>query len=266
VPKRSLRILSVLGWFFLVSGAITLFGHVVRPSTARIPVLGKSGGWILDAMSLGLGAAALLMRKELYAQAHNSHHQAVWDVLLWQGGRLRAATVIGVPAGIFFGLGFWLLGPASAGPASAVAAVLAGVLFGAFFGGAIALSIWKHWPGAAQLDADERVAVVRAVRLGEGITDPRLAPLVIEYSGKMRHVVERDRRQRWVLFLFGGGTAIAAVVSTVVGSTRTTLGWWLLVVVTVIQLIALPRIQARRELNAKRAEMLAREALEGPQD
>ncbi len=186
--------------------------------------------------------------------------------MLWQGGRFRAAAVIGVPAGIFFGVGFWLLGSASAGSAAVVAAVLAGVLFGTFFGGAMAFNIWNRWSGAVQLEVGERVAVVRAVRLGEEIGDPRLAPSVIEYSGTVRHVLERDRRQRWVLFLIGGGMAIGAVVSTVTGSTRSMLGWWLLLGVMVIELVSLPRVQARRESNAARAERLARETLGGPQD
>ena len=72
MPRRLPRILLFLGWFFLVSGAITLFGHALRPATADVPGLGKYGGWILDAMSIGLGVGALSVRKRLRASTGNA--------------------------------------------------------------------------------------------------------------------------------------------------------------------------------------------------
>jgi hypothetical protein len=69
-----------------------------------------------------------------------------------------------------------------------------------------------------------------------------------------------------VVFFLIGGNAVLAVASTIEGSTRHALGWWLLVAILTVQMVSLPRVQARRELNADRAERLAREALEGPQD
>jgi hypothetical protein len=48
-----------VGWSFLVVGALSFAGHVLVPDTAGTPELGAYGGWILDAMSLLLGAGAL---------------------------------------------------------------------------------------------------------------------------------------------------------------------------------------------------------------
>jgi hypothetical protein len=141
-----------------------------------------------------------------------------------------------------------------------------GFLCGVAFGGGIALLVWHGWPGAAQLESRERVAVVHAVRLGEGIGDPRLAPSVIEYSSIQRRYTEQNRRQQWVVLLLIGGNAIFAIRNTINGSTRHALGSWFLVALLTVQMVFFPRVQTRRELNADRAERLAREALESPQD
>jgi hypothetical protein len=70
--RRAPRVLLVLGWLLIVAGGLVLLGHVVRPSTASDPVLGKYGGWILDAMSLTFGIGALLLRKRLLAERVDS--------------------------------------------------------------------------------------------------------------------------------------------------------------------------------------------------
>jgi hypothetical protein len=70
--RRAPRVLLVLGWLLLVVGGVALLGHVVRPTTASDPVLGKFGGWILDAMSLTFGVGTLLLRKRLLTERVDS--------------------------------------------------------------------------------------------------------------------------------------------------------------------------------------------------
>jgi hypothetical protein len=65
MPRWLPRLLGVLGWFLLVVGAVALFGHVLRPHTARTPELGRYGGWINDAMALGWGVGLLVLRRKL---------------------------------------------------------------------------------------------------------------------------------------------------------------------------------------------------------
>lgn len=69
VPRWFPRLLHVLGWLFLVVGALSFVGHVLVPDTAGTPELGAYGGWILDAMSLLFGAGALVLRKRLLARS-----------------------------------------------------------------------------------------------------------------------------------------------------------------------------------------------------
>ena len=69
VPKWLPRLLHVLGWLFLVVGALSFVGHVLVPDTVATPELGAYGGWILNAMSLLLGAGALALRKRLLARS-----------------------------------------------------------------------------------------------------------------------------------------------------------------------------------------------------
>lgn len=50
----------ILGCCFLLVGVIGIIGHMVRP---------VYGGLVLDAVSLGLGAASLYVRRRLRAEA-----------------------------------------------------------------------------------------------------------------------------------------------------------------------------------------------------
>jgi hypothetical protein len=63
------RSLGVVGWLFLALGVLGFLGHAIRPEEAGTPELGRYGGWILDAMSVVLGAGALVLRRRLLAAA-----------------------------------------------------------------------------------------------------------------------------------------------------------------------------------------------------
>jgi hypothetical protein len=65
--RRLPRLLHLLGWFFLVVGALLILGYVLYPEQAGTPELGKYGGWILVAIDLLLGSGALVLRKRLLA-------------------------------------------------------------------------------------------------------------------------------------------------------------------------------------------------------
>ena len=56
------RILRIAGWVFVATGVIGLIGHSIRPAEwPEVESLGKAGGFVLDAISIGLGVTFLLL-------------------------------------------------------------------------------------------------------------------------------------------------------------------------------------------------------------
>jgi hypothetical protein len=163
-----------------------------------------------------------------------------------------SAARIGAPAGVFIGLVQF------AQSGSVAKGLRGGIFFGVFFGAAMALVMWRSWPGAKDLAPADRVAVQQVVRRGEKIDEARLAPAVLDYAGVVRRTQERESRRRWVLWLFVGATVIIALAATVDGTTREEVVWWALVALWAGSLLWLPRKQARLHSNASRAEAEAR--------
>lgn len=165
-----------------------------------------------------------------------------------------SAARIGAPAGLWFGA----LQYASRGSLSR--ALFSAAFFGLFFGATMAWLMQRSWPGAKKLAPGERVAVVRAVRLGEAVADPRLARAVLERATVVQKAAER-RRGRWVLWAFGGLSVLLAVNRTSEGADRKAIVLWCIVVLWAALLAWQPRLQTRTLERASRAESAARELL-----
>jgi hypothetical protein len=168
---------------------------------------------------------------------------------VWRRGRLWSAIRIGVPAGVAFGL----LQFAQKG--SAGAALFQGVFFAVLFGATMALVMWRSWRGASDLESADRVAVAGVVRRGESIEEARLAPAVLDYVRVVQRAEDRDRRYRWVIWVFAGLTLILAVATTVGGPVRAaTVLWALTIFWAAFLLWVQPRQRARMAANASRAK------------
>lgn len=172
---------------------------------------------------------------------------------IWADGPVAAVARIGIPAGVVFGLVQLVM------TGSARYALVGGVFFGVTFGAFVAWTTRRSWRRSSALAPDDRVAVARAVRTGEDITDARLADAVVQYAGVVRRARERDARQNWVLVAFACMTVIGAIAQTVVGSLGEAAFYWVLTLFWVVMLTwVLPRQRARALANARRAEQAAR--------
>jgi hypothetical protein len=163
-------------------------------------------------------------------------------------GQLTSVLRHGVPAG----LGFGLLRYAIDG--SLGRAIFGAVFFAAFFGPTMAFIQRRRWPGSAELAADDRLAVERAVQRGEGIGDERLAGAVVALAEVVRTTEEREARQSWVLVLFAAGTLAYALAATFDGSTREVIVFWALTAFWIVAILWwFPRQRRRRLENARKA-------------
>jgi hypothetical protein len=180
---------------------------------------------------------------------------------IWEDGPVKGALLVGVPAGLFFGLlQFFMEG-------SALGALAAGVFFGVWFG--VIMTWWarRQWRRGAELTPADRAAVARAVRKGEDVGDARLDDAVVDYAGVVRRVQELDTRYRWVMWAIAASTVALAIGATVEGSTREAVVWWLLTVFWAVNLTWLvPRRRARTLENARRAEEAARSTPPAPSE
>jgi hypothetical protein len=105
-----------------------------------------------------------------------------------RGGFARRALTIGATVGIALGALAWL------DSGFLLSGVIVFVVVGVFFGIWMSRRMNRYWPGAKQPSGDERVSVVRTVRRGEPIGDPRLAQAVIDYSTGMHTAANRGGR------------------------------------------------------------------------
>jgi hypothetical protein len=175
---------------------------------------------------------------------------------IWRHGRLWTALVMGVPAGLLFGL--FQLGSSD----SLNRALPAGLSFGAIFGAAMSVSIWSRWKAAKKLSSHDRRAVARSVSKGEPIEDPRLAPAVIEYAEVVRRSHDRGRRYRWTLWIWPTLTLALAVADTANGPTRQAVFFWGLVVFWIVSMPTLQKRERKTISHASSAESSARQLVD----
>jgi hypothetical protein len=180
----------------------------------------------------------------------------VFKEQIWRHGRVWAALVLGVPAGLLFGL-FRL-----ASLDSLERALLAGLSFGALFGVAMSILIWSRWEAAKELSSQDRRMVARSVMKGEPIEDLRLAAAVIEYAAVVRRGHERERRYRWTLWIWPAVTLALAVAETLNGSTRQAILFWAFVVFWVAFMPAQQRRERKTVSHASCAEHSAKQLLD----
>ena len=169
----------------------------------------------------------------------------------WRGGFFRRALTIGVPVGIFLAAMAWLDSGILLG--AVVTFVITGVVYGILMPRRMA----RYWPGAKQLSGEERVTVVRTVRRGERIGDPRLTQAVADYSQGLHAAAEEARPFRWLLPLVLVVAVATAVFDAVFGS-------WGNVVASIIYLVLLqlelswwPKRREQLLANADRAVEIA---------
>jgi hypothetical protein len=117
----------------------------------------------------------------------------------------------------------------------------------------------RRWRRSSDLAPDDRLAVVRAVRRGEGIRDERLAGAVIGYAGVVRREQERDARLSWLGVAFVVLATVYAIAETLAGSTGEAVLFWLLTGFLAVKLVWLdPRRRSRALANARRAAQAVR--------
>jgi hypothetical protein len=131
-----------------------------------------------------------------------------------------------VTRGVLFGIfmGVFLYGWESPWPLRVVprtvTAAIGGVVCGAVFGILVAVTPptdgWWHIRQVSVLPPSDRVAVMRAVRGGEPVSDLRLAPGVLAYAEVVMARTQKQlaRHVRWQAFALAAlGLVVAVVVS-----------------------------------------------------
>ena len=151
---------------------------------------------------------------------------------LWRGGRLGGRLRYGVTMGLFFGIwmGAWFYWVSF--PRWAAGAVVGGVVAGAGFGTVMAVSRYAGGLFAirelSELPPSDRVAVLRAVRRGEPVSDPRLAPSVLALAKSVMALVLRQQAPlwRWMIFAFAALGLVVAVAKTSAGPVWQAVFFW----------------------------------------
>lgn len=174
---------------------------------------------------------------------------------VWRGGFLRRALIIGGTVGVSLAALAWI------DSGILLAGVMVLVIVGLFYGIWMPRRMARYWPGAKQLDGDDRVTVARTARRGERIGDARLAQAVVDYSQGMHAADEKARPFRWVLplvLVVGVGTA---VWDTVFGSWGNAVASGIYLVLLLLELFWWPKRRDRLLADADRAAEIAQHFL-----
>lgn len=134
-------------------------------------------------------------------------------------------------------------------------------MVGTFYGVWMARRMARYWPGARDLTANERVAVVRAARRGDPVDDARLSDSVIDYSRGLHHAAEKARWLRLLLVFVLVVALGAAVWDSAYGSWGNAVASGIYLIALVSEVFWMPKQQVRLLANADRAGALARKSL-----
>ena len=174
---------------------------------------------------------------------------------VWRGGFLRRALIVGGAVGVPLAALAWI------DSGILLAGVMVLVIVGLFYGIWMPRRMARYWPGAKQLDGDDRVTVARTARRGERIGDARLAQAVVDYSQGMHAADEKARPFRWVLplvLVVGVGTA---VWDAVFGSWGNAVASGIYLVLLLLELFWWPKRRDRLLADADRAAEIAQHFL-----
>jgi hypothetical protein len=160
-------------------------------------------------------------------------------------------VTVGVIAGLFLGA----LALLDSG--ILLSGVLVFILVGAGWGIVMARRMARYWPGAKDLNGEQRVTVVRAARRGERVSDPRLAQAVIDYRDGLHAAAEKARPFRWLIWLVLTVAAAMAVWDTVAGSARDGVASCVYLALLLIEVFWWPKRQELLLTNADRAAQMA---------
>ncbi|MBV8929237.1 MAG: hypothetical protein JO152_08955 [Mycobacteriaceae bacterium] len=174
---------------------------------------------------------------------------------VWRGGAVARAVTIGLPVGLVLGL------VAFADSGMPLSGAVVFVVVGPVYGIVMARRMSRFWPGAKGLSGADRVTVARATRRGDDVTEPRLAPAVIDYADGLRAAAEQARSYRWLMWLLLVVSLAVAVLDAFVGTILNGVVSWLFVVFFVVEMWWWPQIQAHLLANADRARARARQLL-----
>lgn len=112
--------------------------------------------------------------------------------VVWRGGLVRRALLIGGVVGLCLGALAWL------DSGFLVSGVIVAVVVGGFYGTWMARRMDRYWPASKTLSGDERVAVARAVRRGAPL-DKGLSEAAVDYARGLCAAAADARPVRWVL-------------------------------------------------------------------
>lgn len=170
---------------------------------------------------------------------------------------MRRALGTGLPAGAFFGA-FVLLESGSW-----VGAAVVFVILSPLHGIRSARRMGRAWPGARDMSAADRAAVVRATRRGEAIGDPALAPAVVDYADGLGRVAEEDRLRRPLVLLVTALAIVLAVYDTLTAPTGALVTSWLVAALLLADIAWWPGRRSRVLSRAERAREFARSVRPG---
>ena len=166
---------------------------------------------------------------------------------VWRWGTVGRAVILGVGSGLCLGALAWL----DAG--AVVAAAAAMIAGGGVLGTVTARRMGHSWPEATALDAGDRVAVARAVRHGDPITDPHLAAPALGYARGLHAAAQTHPRWRWI---FAGILVVAlatALWDALYGSRGSAVASALYLVALLAEVFWWPRRRAQLLDRADRA-------------
>ena len=172
--------------------------------------------------------------------------------IAWHGGSVRRGATIGVCAGLFLGA------LAVLDSETLIAGLVVFVVMGVASGLVMARRMARYWPGADTLSGAARVEVVNAVRHGERIADPALAPAVIDYGRGLHAAADDIRGWRWVI-VFALVVAIAmSLWDAVSGSWGNLAASLVYLILGGLEVFWWPKRLAELLSNADRSATLAR--------
>jgi hypothetical protein len=181
----------------------------------------------------------------------------VWvPALVWRRGTLARAVMVGLAVGVPLGLLAWL------DSGMWLSATIVTVVMALFFGIGMPRRMNRYWPGAANLSPDERFAAVDAVRRGERVADPALAPAVLDYSRGLHTAAEKGWPFRWLIWLVLIVSAGSAIWDSVFGSIGNAIASIIYLVLFLLEVFWVPKRQDRLLAHADRAADIAGEMLD----